>query len=361
MRRTAIKYLLRLVLWLLATSAIGATIGLALTLFTNEFAWPTVLGSMVFANMVGITVVVVSWVLFPRARALGPWAGGSLLVLALASGSLLGTATVFFTFPLFVLRDFRQAIAIATLNGLLALVVGGVLYIYEGLRQRLEASLREVEQIRVHEAELTTQAARAELSALQAQINPHFFFNTLNTISSLLEDDPETADDLLMMLSDLFRYTFKASGKPVQLNQELAFIKQYLAIEHARFGDRLHVEWCIEDKLIDLQVPGLILQPLVENAVQHGISPTARGGRVRVSADTHEHFLRLEVRDDGAGISPEVTDLVRDGHGLGNVARRLEVLFSGRARLKLFRDGADTVSRLELPLPEESGHRKGDT
>ncbi len=360
MKRRLVQNSIRLALWLLATSTVGATIGLTLTLFINEFAWPTVIGSMVFANVVGLTVVIVSWVLFPRARVLGPWAGGSLLVLALASGSLLGTVTVFFAFPLFVLRDVRQALAIGVLNGLLALVVGGVLYTYEGLRRRLQDSLREVEEIRLHEAELTAQAARAELSALQAQINPHFFFNTLNTISSLLGEDAETADDLLLMLSDLFRYTFKASGKPVRLKQELDFIQRYLAIEHARFGDRLQVEWRIEDEARELQVPGLILQPLVENAVQHGISPSARGGRVLVSANLIDRFLRLEVHDNGAGISSTEEDLIQEGHGLGNVARRIEVLFRGRAKLEITRDGTDTVSRLLLPLSDNTDSQQGE-
>jgi sensor histidine kinase YesM len=137
-------------------------------------------------------------------------------VLSLMSGSVAGTALVLYLFPLFVLRDVRQSLTVLAINGVLALVVGSVVYVYEDLRARLAESLREVEEVRLVEAQLKEATARAELAALQARINPHFFFNTLNTISSLLDEDPERAGELVQTLSDLFRYTFKVSDtKPV--------------------------------------------------------------------------------------------------------------------------------------------------
>ena len=354
-----ISNLSKVALWTFATTAVGSVIGFALGIYQNEFAWPTFLGSILFANVVGVTVVVVSWVLFPRVRKLPPAVGGALLFLALISGSLLGTAVVVFAFPLFILRDLKQAVAIALLNGLLALVVGGVLWVYEGLRRQLKDSLREVEEIRLKKAELTVQAARAELAALQARINPHFFFNTLNTISSVLQDDPDHAEDLIMQLSELFRYTFRAAGQTVTVQEEVDFIKQYLWIEQARFGDRLQVEFEIDPALAQIQIPGLILQPLVENAIQHGISPLAQGGTISVRAQCFNHNLHLSVTDNGAGLDPTAGTLLKPEHGLDNVVKRLEVLHGSRGSFELQRTNNETVAQIQLPMPRKTLRAEG--
>jgi LytS/YehU family sensor histidine kinase len=344
---------LQVPLWTAGNSVAGLVIGLAVGFFKQGgIEAPIVVISVLFGNVVGFTAMICAAVLYPRLRGLPPPLRLVLLGLALISGSAAGSIAVLTFYPLFVLREPRQAVAVVAINGILALIVGGVAYAYEGMRLRLQDSLREVEEVRLVEARLREEAARAELAALQARINPHFFFNTLNTITSLLDDDPRRAQEVVQTLADLFRYTFKVTdAAPVPLREELEFTRGYLEIEQARFGDRLRVSWDVEDEASRVSVPGLILQPLVENAVAHGIAPLARGGRLTISGRLGDGRLRLEVADDGAGLSNAAGDLVRDGHGLGNVRRRLETYYHGRASLELASNpaGRGTVARILIP------------
>jgi histidine kinase/histidine kinase/DNA gyrase B/HSP90-like ATPase len=353
-RETGFSLPLQLLLWACANSAAGAAVGLAVGVFREGGLHPTiVVVSVLFGNVVGFTVLVATITLSPRLRAVGPALRAVLLGLALLSGGVAGTALVLYLFPLFVLRDVRQAFAVAAINGVLALIVGGVVHAYEGLRWRLAESLREVEEVRLVEARLREEAARAELAALQARINPHFFFNTLNTIASLLEEDPDRAEELVQTLADLFRYTFKAAEEgPVLLAEELDFVRHYLVIERARFGDRLRVVWDVESTAGSAPVPGLILQPLVENAVGHGIAPVSGGGTVRISAHLSNGALWVEVGDDGSGLRGTQENVIRDGHGLGNVRRRLHTLYGDAGTIEVLpsASGRGTIARLRVPV-----------
>jgi two-component sensor histidine kinase len=339
--------------WGLANSTVGAAAGLAIGAFREQGVDALLVGiSVLYGNVVGFTVLFTSVVAYPRLRALGPVVRGALLVAGLATGAVAGTALVGALFPLFVMRDLRQTAAVAVVNVVLALVVGGVTYAYEGMRTRLAKSLQETHAARLAESRLREEAARAELAALQARINPHFFFNTLNTISSLLETDPETAEDVVATLAELFRYTFRVSDAvPVPFADELAFLDDYLRIEHARFGDRLRVERAVDDDCLEVPVPGLIVQPLVENAVLHGISRIARGGTVRIRAMRDGAVLRIEVEDDGAGFDGDPSDRIRDGHGLGNVRGRLRTRYGDEADLDLRRaPRGGPIARPAVPL-----------
>ena len=201
-------------------------------------------------------------------------------------------------------------------------------------------------------------AVEAKLRALQAQIRPHFLFNTFNALSELIHEDPDAADDLVTDLAHLLRYSLRSSAEgEVPLSAELDAIARYLRIERARFGDRLQVAVDVPSALLEHRVPGLILQPLVENAVQHGIAPRSEGGSIRISARAGSDGLVLVVEDDGPGLPPEVIDgsatgLGTGGHGGGfaNVRHRLGLRFGGAARL-------DAVAvptggtRIEMHLP----------
>ena len=340
-------------LWIAGSSLAGLVIGLAVGLFQQGgIEAPILVISVLFGNVVGLTAMICAVVLAPRMRGLSPAVRVGLLGLALLSGSGAGSLAVLTFYPLFVLREPRQALAVVALNAVLALLVGGIAYAYEGMRRRLQDTLREVEEVRLVEARLREAATRSELAALQARINPHFFFNTLNTITSLLDDDPERAQEVVQSLADLFRYTFKVTDTgPVPLQEELEFTRRYLQIEQARFDERLRVSWHIEPNALGFLVPGLILQPLVENAVGHGIAPVSRGGEVRVSARLAAGRLEIEVADDGAGLPQDQAPLMRDGHGLGNVRRRLETYYRGRASLELAQnpEGRGTLARIAIP------------
>jgi len=345
----------QVLLWATGNSLAGAAVGLAVNLLGRGVFEPTVLLiGILFGNVVGFTVFLTSTLLPPRLREVGPVLRAMLVGLALFSGALAGTALVFYLFPLFVLRDLRQALTVGAINAVLALAVGSVVHVYETLRWRLAESLREVEEVRLREARLREQAALAELAALQARINPHFFFNTLNTISSLVEEDPRRAGDIVETLAELFRYTFRAAeSRPVRLEEELEFVRRYLTIEQARFGERLRVVRDLSPAALRVLVPGLLLQPLVENAVGHGVAPLRRGGTVRIVARLEGEDLVVEVSDDGRGL-PAGSDPIRSGHGLDNVRQRLQTLYGERGRLTLSAGpgGSGTVAAIRIPAPE---------
>lgn len=189
---------------------------------------------------------------------------------------------------------------------------------------------------------------RAELQNLRAQLQPHFLFNTLNTVASLMHYDVAAADRVINRLSELLRISLQDAGKPlVSLKQEVSFIDAYLQIEQARFEDRLNVAWAIPEDLHDRAVPSFILQPLVENAIRHGVAPRASGGSIIIRAYLEEDAFLLEVEND----EPTVRSATEGfGIGLSNTRTRLEALFGNSQKFELLRAGMGTVARIRLPL-----------
>jgi two-component system, LytTR family, sensor kinase len=184
-------------------------------------------------------------------------------------------------------------------------------------------------------AQLETRLAEAQLQALQRQLHPHFLFNTLHTISALMHRDTEAADAMLERLSDLLRLTLdRIAVQEVSLREELEFVETYLEIEQTRFGDRLRLRTSIDPATLDAAVPNLLLQPLVENAVRHGIAPKIGGGHVEISSHREADMLVLTVRDDGPGLSRATRDALNTGVGLSNTRARLEHLYRDRYRFE---------------------------
>jgi LytS/YehU family sensor histidine kinase len=177
-------------------------------------------------------------------------------------------------------------------------------------------------------AQLETRLAEAQLQALQRQLHPHFLFNTLHTISALMHRDVEAADAMLARLSDLLRLTLDRIGnQQVSLREELDFVTKYVEIERARYGDRLRVEVDVDPDALDAAVPSFVLQPLVENAVRHGIAPQLKGGRIWIRAVRNSDRLRLVVGDDGHGVSSDKLLAFNTGVGLTNTRTRLQHLY----------------------------------
>ncbi|MBW3661241.1 MAG: sensor histidine kinase [Gemmatimonadetes bacterium] len=193
---------------------------------------------------------------------------------------------------------------------------------------------RELREREVESARLETRLANARLHALRMRLQPHFLFNTLHSVSMLNLRDAEAANRLLVKLSDLLRTTLATAEEAVvALEREIALVDRYLEIESIRIGERLEVEWAVDEEVLDAEVPTLILQPLVENAVRHGIAPSTAAGRLVVRAFREGDDLVLEVVDDGAGF-PEEFDLDEDaGVGLGTTKARVERLYEGRGEL----------------------------
>jgi two-component system LytT family sensor kinase len=180
----------------------------------------------------------------------------------------------------------------------------------------------------------TERLAKAELQALQSQISPHFVYNTLNTIASFIRTRPETARELIVEFADFTRRSFKKHGEFSTFAEELEYVHQYLVFENARFGDRLTIVYRVEPEVLPTVVPVLILQPLVENAVRHGIGKKVGPGRVVISAEDQRDECWISVTDDGVGMTREelVEALKRRtgtqyGVGLSNVNERLKSIY----------------------------------
>jgi LytS/YehU family sensor histidine kinase len=176
---------------------------------------------------------------------------------------------------------------------------------------------------RLNAANATAAATRARLAALQSQLNPHFLFNVLHTTSALVRTDPESAEQALDRLGDLMRYALdRAERETVLLRDEWAFVEDYLAIERLRLGTRLHVECKVDPEVLDLPVPPFSVQPLVENAIRHGIAPRPGAGRVTITALPLDGGVRIDVADDGTGADPAEIEPAA-GSGLRTLRQRL--------------------------------------
>jgi len=183
-----------------------------------------------------------------------------------------------------------------------------------------------------HTSRLEAQLADARLAALQAQLHPHFLFNTLHAVSSLIHEDPDAAEDMLTALSDLLRTTLgRGNQREVPLRDEIDFLERYLEIQKVRLGDRLHVTLDIPAGAADVLVPSFAIQPLVENSIRHAIAPRRAGGHLEVRAELTDGRLRLTVADDGPGFPAETGG----GVGLENTRARLAQLYGDDCRFAI--------------------------
>jgi sensor histidine kinase YesM len=198
-------------------------------------------------------------------------------------------------------------------------------------------------------SQLEAQLAQAQLHVLKMQLHPHFLFNTLNAISALIRESPDEADEMVSRLGDLLRMTLETAGlQEVPFKKELEFLKHYLDIEQTRFQDRLKVEMAIEPETLDGLVPSMILQPLVENSVRHGVAPRPEGGCIKIKAWCDNSLLRLEVEDDGPGLSGDTPP--KERVGLTNTRARVTNLYGDEHGLRL-RNAAQGGLVVSLSIP----------
>jgi two-component system, LytTR family, sensor kinase len=226
------------------------------------------------------------------------------------------------------------------------------------LSSRLD-SLRLRDQRKQHEEreqQLRLLATRAELKALRAQINPHFLFNALNTIAALIHGDPGRADQTIECLAQVFRYALRKPEREwVTVAEELAFVDAYLGVERARFGSRLIVEFQTDASASSFPIPAVTIQPIIENAIKHGVSSIEGDWIVSIRTVLSSRTLSIEVLDNGPGFPPDYS-IGASGHALRNVADRLAGYYGGAARLICSSANGQTRVRLEIPAREKDLH-----
>jgi len=215
--------------------------------------------------------------------------------------------------------------------------------------------VRENVRFREREQRLRWLASRAELKALRAQINPHFLFNALSVIAGLVHYQPELADETIEQLAQVFRYTLrKSENEWAPLAEEVDFVSSYLRIEKARFGERLQFHCDVDPAAARLLIPAMSIQPLIENAIKHGVSAVEGCGTVTLRAALEDGLLSVEVMDNGPGFPTGFSLEERgDGHGLRNVAERLRGYYGDSARLSW--ESGQSGTRVVLTLPPSSG------
>jgi len=211
-------------------------------------------------------------------------------------------------------------------------------------------------------SQMEGQLATARLQALKMQLHPHFLFNTLNSISTLIHKNPNAADRMLSRLSDLLRLTLEdVRNDEVDLRQEIDFLERYLEMEQIRFGDRLSVKFDIDPEILDARIPNLILQPLVENAIQHGIAPNAKQGVIQVKGRRENGMMRISIHDNGKELSEFDLAGIKEGVGLSNTRKRLRQIYRDSYQFDI-RNGENggLIASLEIPFhkidaPQEQG------
>jgi signal transduction histidine kinase len=305
--------------------------------------------SLIFAYTIRITLELLEAFLLPRLRRGGP-AGRVPLkfeILMYAVGSMgasyVAAAIIHFTLLPGMLGSMRSVLINGAFALVFSLLFGGIAYAMHFYRESM-ARARAVENMRV-------ELAQAELRALRAQLQPHFLFNTLNSIASLIPSNPRAAEEMTTRLAEVFRYALRASDREsAPLGEELDFLRAYLDIERARFGARLRVEERIEPGLEALAVPTLLLQPVVENAVRYGVATRPEGGHVLIEARRVGDQLVLAVEDDGPGFDPAGPGAA-DGHGFGLHSVRERLRAQGLPDSLAIQSGPRGGARVVVTLP----------
>lgn len=308
-------------------------------LFTTSFVYANSVGFLFQLLLGRILIATMMW------HPVKAWAvRGAAFFVFTTVGTLLATSILYFfemTGPFWVF--FWDGYRFSLLISAAACVT---ITIYETLKNRLEATRLQLKQKELERERATALATAATLSSLESRIHPHFLFNTINSISSLIPEDPAKAERLLGKLADLLRFSLDAPQLGlVPLSHEMKIVEDYLEIEKARLGDRLHyqIEW---NPLIPHRVPPLSIQTLVENSIKYAIAPKREGGSVTVRIVENGEGFDVQVEDDGPGFSMAV---IPGGHGIENTEARLKTMFNGHTGIRIVNRDAGCLVQFTVP------------
>jgi sensor histidine kinase YesM len=278
------------------------------------------------------------------------WKRFFLLLALLALGGMLGGLLSWAINDLFFSVRMTHPYIFLLIVAVLAIIFGLAFLAYENVSLRLDEAVARLAEKKVQEEKLLRLKTKAELEALRARVNPHFLFNTLNSVASLIPVDPPRAEALLQRMSNLFRYILSAGDRGfVPLDEELDIVDEYLAIEKVRLGARLDYFIDRGDALDSVKIPGMLLQPLIENSVKYGIAPQKNGGRIEVTCRRHEDRCAITISDTGKGFD---LDAVEEGFGIGSVRQRLELDYPGSHVFDITVDGGVKID-ITLPITHE--------
>ncbi len=292
------------------------------------------LRSFVVSWVYATTIGSICWWVLPRVAprirgsALTRWLQLLLVLFAIGLGGGTLAFLLMVTQPFLRVRlEYLPSMAICIV---ITLLIGSISCVVEEARHRLQASTLELRTRELERERALKAASDARLQSLESRIHPHFLFNTLNSISSLVRSSPEQAEEMIERLAALLRFSLDRHGNMVSLADELKITRDYLEIEKARFGERLRYAFEVPEELLQAQVPALSLQTLAENSVKYAVGVQRNGAEIFIRARAKNQMIEFEVSDTGPGFSP---DSLAAGHGLDTLKQRLDSLFGERATL----------------------------
>lgn len=299
----------------------------------NPYFWfIETMRNLVISASISFTIFFLS-IIFQMNKIILKWGYFLLTILLFALGGFLGGIIAWGINVLLFGFTITHPWFYFTITSSLAVIFGIIGYGYISIQHKFRKTAAKLAEKEIVEQKLIILKTKAELEALRAKVNPHFFFNTLNSIASLIPEDPEKAEDVVQRLSHLFRYTLDASNHDlVSLSEEMEFVSEYLEVEKVRLVERLNYSLEFDDELADYNIPGMLLQPLVENSIKHGISKLKEGGEINISCQKENDNCVIEIVDTGVGFDKST---FTEGFGLQGVRERLSLQYNSKYSLKI--------------------------
>ena len=309
------------------------------TFFVYSFLYSYVIGTMAYL------IVPLCWLRWERFGKPVQWALRCLLLLAISvTGTLIVCAILLAAGMIGRAQFWPVYRANVQIAALVTVVVGTMISVYEGMRAQLEQTTLQLRTRELERERALKLATEARLSSLESRMHPHFLFNTLNSISALIQEDPQQAERLIERMAALLRFSLDSEQtRLVPLERELKIVTDYLEIERARFGERLRYAISVDGGLEQRMLPPLALQTLVENSVKHVVAPNRRGGNIAIEARALNGALQVTVTDSGSGFDLAA---IPAGHGLENLQGRLEAIFGTSATLRRGAEPGAVVLRI---------------